>query len=79
MPDGLQGLTKKEMLDYVKYVADTILLGFNVEVEFGVSNPLDYMARIAIPRKTNFFEKRNTEYTRVEVPKSKEDMFTEDF
>lgn len=79
MPDGLQGITKKDMLDYVKYVTDTIMIGFDLEAEFGVSNPLDYMTRIALPRKTNFFEKRNTDYTRVEVPKNKEDMFTENF
>lgn len=79
MPEGLQGISKKDMLGYVKYVADTILIGFEIEPQFSTSNPLDYMARIALPRKTNFFEKRNTEYTRVEVPKTKEDMFTDDF
>jgi len=79
LPEGLPGLSKKDMITYVKYVADTILLEFGLEAEFSVNNPLDYMARIALPRKTSFFEKRNTEYTRVEVPKNKEDMFTEDF
>lgn len=79
MSSGLLGLNKDDMIKYVQFVADTILINYGLEPEFNVKNPLKYMDRIALKRKTNFFEKRNTEYTRVQVPSKKEDMFDDDF
>lgn len=77
MPTGLLGLNKDQMVQYIKYVADTILLDYGLEVEFGVSQPLEYMNRIALQRKTNFFEKRETEYGRIEIPNNSEGMFVD--
>lgn len=68
MPDGLQGLTKSDMIKYVQYVTDIVLNDFGCPVEFNVNNPLEYMARIGLSSKNNFFEKRDGEYTRVEIP-----------
>jgi len=79
MSKGLVGLQKSDMITYVQYVADTILINYGLEPEFNVKNPLKYMARIALNRKTNFFEKRSEEYTKVDVPTSKDDMFDEEF
>ena len=79
MPTGLLGLSKNDMVLYVQFVADTILVNYGLQPHFNVKNPLKYMDRIALKRKTNFFEKRQTEYTRVDVPTNKEDMFDEDF
>lgn len=79
LPKGLAGLQKSDMIKYVEYVADTILLNYGLEAEFNSKNPLKYMDRIALKRKTNFFEKRQTEYTRVSVPTNKDDMFDDEF
>ena len=79
LPDGLQGLTKQDMVKYVQYVTDIVLNDFGCEVQFGVSNPLDYMARIGLSAKNNFFEKRDGEYTRVEIPSTIDGMFDEEF
>ena len=79
MPDGLQGMTKNDMVRYVQYVTDIVLNDFGCDVEFNVTNPLDYMARIGLSAKNNFFEKRDGEYTRVEIPTTTEGMFDEDF
>ena len=79
MPDGLQGLTKTDMVKYVQYVTDIVLNDFGCEREFMVTNPLDYMSRIGLSAKNNFFEKREGEYTRVEIPTSSEGIFDEDF
>ena len=79
MPDGLQGLTKNDMIKYVKYVTDIVLNDFGCETEFKVNNPLDYMARIGLSAKNNFFEKRDGEYTRVEIPSSIDGVFDDDF
>jgi len=77
--DGLVGLSQADMVSYIQYVADTILINFNLEPEFKAKSTLKYMDRIALKRKTNFFEKRQTEYTRVAIPTNKDDMFDEDF
>lgn len=79
MPDGLQGLTKNDMVKYVQYVTDIVLNDFGCETEFKVNNPLDYMARIGLSAKNNFFEKRDGEYTRVEIPSSIDGVFDADF
>ena len=79
LPTGLIGLQKNDMIKYVEYVADTILLNYGLEAEFNSKNPLKYMDRIALKRRTNFFEKRQTEYTRVAVPTEKDDMFDSEF
>ncbi len=79
MPDGLQGLTKQDMVKYVQYVTDIVLNDFGCETEFKVRNPLEYMSRIGLSSKNNFFEKREGEYTRVEIPTTIDGMFNEDF
>jgi len=79
MPDGLQGLSKNDMVKYVQYVTDIVLNDFGCEREFMVTNPLDYMSRIGLSAKNNFFEKREGEYTRVDIPTSTEGIFDEDF
>lgn len=79
MPGGLLGLTKGDMVTYVQFVTDTVLVNFGLKPHFNVKNPLRYMDRIALKRKTNFFEKRQTEYTRVQVPSNKDDMFDDNF
>lgn len=80
MPDGLSGLTKGMMIQYVKYVSDIILNDFGCQTHFKVNNPLDYMSRIGLSNKNNFFERRTGEYTRVEIPTDSAGMFDdEDF
>ena len=78
MPEGL-GLTKQDMVKYVQYVTDIVLNDFGCETEFKVRNPLEYMSRIGLSSKNNFFEKREGEYTRVEIPTTIDGMFNEDF
>jgi ribonucleoside-diphosphate reductase beta chain len=79
MPDGLQGLVKEDMIKYVQYVTDIVLNDFGCETEFKVNNPLEFMSRIGLSSKNNFFEKRDGEYTRVEIPTTIDGMFDEEF
>ena len=78
LPSGLLGLTKDMMTTYVKYVVDIVLNDFGCAPEFNVSNPLDYMARLGLSTKNNFFEKRIGEYTRVDIPESSAGIFSDD-
>jgi len=74
---GLPGLTISKMIQYVEFVTDGVLKDFGLEKEFGSSNPLHYMSKIALDSRSNFFESRATnEYTRAE---QSVDLFDEDF
>jgi len=79
MPDGLQGITKQDIVKYVQYVTDIVLNDFGCQREFMVSNPLEYMSRIGLSSKNNFFEKREGEYTRVDIPTTIDGIFDEEF
>lgn len=79
MPSGLDGLNQNDMVQYVRYVTDTVLLDFGLPQEFGVTNPLNYMARITLNRRGNFFESRgNNDYSRVDIP-TKGNIFNDEF
>jgi ribonucleoside-diphosphate reductase beta chain len=79
LPEGLKGLSKEMMIQYVQYVTDIVLNDFGCETHFKVGNSLDYMARIGLSSKNNFFEKREGEYTRIDIPSSVEGMFDDEF
>ncbi len=66
------------MVQYVQYVSDIVLNDFGCEAHFVVKNPLDYMARIGLSNKNNFFERRTGEYTRVDIPTDSVGLFDGD-
>lgn len=79
LPDGLQGLTKDMMLEYVKFVVDIVLNDFTGETIFKTKNPLDYMKKIGLDNKNNFFERRTGGgYTRVDIPTSNDGIFDDE-
>lgn len=79
MPSGLQGLNVETMINYVRYVTDIVLKDFGCKPEYNAKNPLDYMSRIGLSSKNNFFEQRVGEYTRVDIPTTSEGIFDDEF
>lgn len=76
LPDGLHGLTKQMMIEYVEFVTDIVLKDFTGDTEFNTKNPLEYMKKIGLSSKNNFFERRTGGgYTRVDIPTSNEGIF----
>jgi len=65
LPVPLVGMNAKSMLDYVFFIADRLLtvLGYE-KLHPNVKNPFDFMDMIGLAAKTNFFEKRVSEYKR---------------
>ncbi len=63
----LIGMNSKEMKEYVEYIADYWLEAIGHSKIYGTSNPLDFMAMIAVDGKTNFFEGRVGSYQRAGV------------
>jgi ribonucleoside-diphosphate reductase subunit M2 len=62
LPVELIGMNNKLMIQYIKYVADKLLIDFGCNKLYNVTNPFDWMEMISLQGKTNFFEKRVSEY-----------------
>tara|TARA_B110000211_G_scaffold229801_1_gene288176 strand:- start:579 stop:1685 length:1107 start_codon:yes stop_codon:yes gene_type:complete len=62
--DGLDGLTRKGMAQYVEFLADRLLRQFGATPLFNVKFPeeLKFMDLISVDNKGNFFEGRVSEY-----------------
>ncbi|MCH2479620.1 MAG: ribonucleotide-diphosphate reductase subunit beta [Flavobacteriales bacterium] len=84
LPVSLIGMNAKLMTQYLEFVTDRLLVDFQCEKEFNVTNPFDFMDMINLQGKTNFFEKRVSEYQKAGVlnKEKKEDSkisFDEEF
>lgn len=62
LPCRLIGMNNDLMNDYIEYIADTLLIKLNYTKKYYKSNPFSFMNNIGLVGKTNFFEKRATEY-----------------
>lgn len=62
LPVNLIGMNGALMSQYIKFVADRLLEELGCTKEFGASNPFDWMEMISLQGKTNFFEKRVSDY-----------------
>jgi ribonucleoside-diphosphate reductase beta chain len=60
----LIGMNAELMKRYVEFVADHLLRELIGRPTYGATNPFDFMEQISLPGKTNFFEKRVSDYSR---------------
>ena len=67
LPASLIGMNAKLMTQYLEFVTDRLLGEFHCENEYNSSNPFDFMEMISLEGKTNFFEKRVSEYQKAGV------------
>ncbi len=67
LPVSLIGMNAKLMTQYLEYVTDRLLLEFGCEKVYESTNPFDFMEMISLEGKTNFFEKRVSEYQKAGV------------
>jgi ribonucleoside-diphosphate reductase beta chain len=59
----IQGLTKKEMYEYIRYIADRRLLQLGLKPNYGVKhNPLSWLDDVLGVEHQNFFEGKATAY-----------------
>ena len=63
----LIGMNSCLMKQYIEFVADRLVVKLGYEPLYNVENPFDFMNRINIDSKTNFFEKRNTDYQHAKI------------
>ena len=82
LPCALLGMNSDSMTEYIKFVADRLLVVLGYSKFFNAKNPFDFMESISIEGKTNFFEHRPTQYQKASVlNKSRDSTFklTDDF
>ena len=72
----LVGMNKEHMSMYIKYVADRLAQQLNHNKIYNTSNPFDFMVKIALKNKSNFFEKTPTEYSKIDTAHNEDDMFS---
>jgi ribonucleoside-diphosphate reductase beta chain len=67
LPVSLIGMNAKLMIQYVEFVADRLLRSLGLPNHYHSTNPFDWMELISLQGKTNFFEKRVSEYQKAGV------------
>lgn len=67
LPCSLLGMNSELMSEYIKFVADRLLLQLGYSKIWGVINPFDFMESMSMEGKTNFFESRPTQYQKASV------------
>jgi ribonucleotide reductase beta subunit family protein with ferritin-like domain len=75
-------MNAKDMTTYIQFVADRLLQQLDQEKYFKATNPFDFMELISLEGKTNFFEKKVSEYSKPGVGLDAKDMtikFDEEF
>lgn len=67
IPCSLLGMNSDLMTQYIKFVADRLVVQLGYEKIYHVTNPFHFMDRICLDTKTNFFENREGNYAKANV------------
>jgi ribonucleoside-diphosphate reductase beta chain len=74
LPCELIGMNAELMKTYIEFVADRLSLQLGYPKIYGATNPFDFMERISLENKDNFFEKRVSTYAKAKVGKAADTM-----
>lgn len=78
LPVNLLGMNAEMMEEHIQNQADCILLLNKYEPLYNVpESPFEFMKGFGIPSKTNFFEKRSTDYEHVDVSSGSSAVITD--
>jgi ribonucleotide reductase beta subunit family protein with ferritin-like domain len=74
LPVSLIGMNSKLMLEYIEFVADQLLVDLGQEKHYGTKNPFSWMEMLGLEGKTNFFERKVSEYAKAGVTAGSNDL-----
>lgn len=74
LPCSLIGMNSRDMTEYIQFVADRLAIQLGIDKIYKVQNPFDFMELISLEGKTNFFEKKVSEYSKPGVGMNQADM-----
>jgi ribonucleoside-diphosphate reductase subunit M2 len=63
LPCRLIGMNSTLMTQYIQFVADRLCVQLGYKKIYNVTNPFDFMELISLEGKTNFFERKVSEYS----------------
>lgn len=63
LPCKLIGMNSEMMIQYIKFVADRLIVQLGYKKIYNVTNPFPWMELISLEGKTNFFERHVSEYS----------------
>jgi ribonucleoside-diphosphate reductase beta chain len=75
IPCRLIGMNSDLMTQYIKYVADRLLVQLDFNKIYNEENPFDFMKAFGLENKSNFFETRVSEYLHSSSAACKEDSW----
>jgi len=67
LPVKLIGMNNKLMIQYIKYVADWLLVNLGYEKKYNINNPFSFMNTIGMESRSNFFDERTSTYQKAHV------------
>ena len=67
LPVRLIGMNADKMSQYIEFVTDHLLVELGLDKAFNATNPFPFMEQISLDGKTNFFERRTSEYQKAGV------------
>lgn len=67
IPCNMLGMNANLMSQYIKFVADRLVVQLGYDRIWNTNNPFPFMDRIGLEHKTNYFELRNDIYTKANV------------
>ncbi|CAO1620439.1 unnamed protein product [Sympodiomycopsis kandeliae] len=67
LPVSLIGMNAKLMCQYIEFVSDRLLVALGNEKHYNATNPFDFMENISLQGKSNFFERKVSEYAKTGV------------
>jgi ribonucleotide reductase beta subunit family protein with ferritin-like domain len=67
LPVSLIGMNADLMVQYVQFVADSLLQELGMPKMYKVGCPFEWMDQLSLQGKSNFFETRVTEYAKANV------------
>ena len=74
LPCSLIGMNSRDMKSYIEFVADRLSVQLGCRKIYNSQNPFDFMELISLEGKTNFFEKKVSEYSKPGVGMNQKDM-----
>jgi len=76
LPVRLIGMNCELMATYIQFVADRLLVELGCTKVYDVHNPFDFMENISLEGKSNFFERKVSEYQMARVMSRRKDDYT---
>lgn len=64
IPEPMQDMNQERMTQYIKYIADNLLVMAGYPAKYRVNMPFRFMEQLMLKNRSNFFERRVAEYSK---------------